>query len=627
MADLEQKYYTSIFAKTDLAGTGKIEGKQAVTLFRTSGVPIQILKQIWSLATPNQEDHLDKNRFFVALKLIALAQEGKPVSIQLLHEKIALPRFEGIDLPVASDEWEIAGNELVVYENGFNKLSGGNGYLTSSESKELLQRTQFAPHVLKKIWTLVGLDNSHNMNLEQFMVAMQLIAKIRTGVEAPEVLPGSLEKLLHKNKSADKPKVANLMEVEVKHVEEKVKHVDVPKLKDPEPHSERPIPVSKMTFGVNYSDSPKLTSRSQNEIEKHIKEQEKALKERTNTLKNICELLEFDLAELDLLKEKNKILEEKVKESETHYKKVQTKVGKAKEKLLKELTDSQNLIKNLKKENEKLQKEGQNVKSQRNSEVSSKEVSLPKANAGFDMDSFFKTPLPSSQSANKGSSDRDISSPFESEVKGAPVPFKEEPKLVNPPEEKKPKVEKPTFNADYFSAESAFPMKSEEKAKKDPVPAMKFEEKPKNDPVPQMKFEEKVINKPGPPMTFDPKPSKFEDDIFAGLDSSHSGAVKVSEAAVKQQIYSSSSSSEENEKKPQAKVEFGFKFSENIEKTSESPSTFDFKPGNMAFPAQFDGFNKGFSFPNANPTFDSDFFKMDTQAIKSKGKPRDLEFD
>ena len=137
---LEQKYYLSLFTRTDTSGTGKIEGKQAVALFRTSGIAVPILKQIWTLATPNQEDHLDKNRFFVALKLIALAQDGKPLSIQLLHEKTSLPRFEGIELPKASDEWEVNEIELGAYINGFKKMGGDKGYLTSSESKELLQR-------------------------------------------------------------------------------------------------------------------------------------------------------------------------------------------------------------------------------------------------------------------------------------------------------------------------------------------------------------------------------------------------------------------------------------------------------------------------------------------------------
>ena len=63
------------------------------------------------------------------------------------------------------------------------------------------------------------------------------------------------------------------------------------------------------------------------------------------------------------------------------------------------------------------------------------------------------------------------------------------------------------------------------------------------------------------------------------------------------------------------------------EKKIEKPPGFDFKPENLAFPAQFEGFSKGFAFPNASPAFDNEFFKIDTQAIKSKAKPRDLDFD
>ena len=655
MAEQEQKYYTSIFTKTDTAGTGKIDGKQAVALFRTSGVQVQILKQIWSLATPNMEDHLDKNRFFVALKLIALAQAGKSVSIQLLHEKTGLPTFEGIELPSVPDEWEISENELGVYSNGFKKLSGDKGYLTGSESKELLQRTQFSPPVLKKIWTLVGLDTSGSMNQEQFVVAMQLIAKIRAGVEAPEALPQSLDRILNKPK-----------EPAVSPVKEEVKKIEVPKLKDPEAHTDVPKPQSKSTFGANCEENPKLlTSRSQViEYEKHIKDQERSLKEKTNVLKIIVELLDIDEAELELIKEKNKILEGKLKECEEVYQKTQHKVSKAKEKLIKELTESTEISKKLKKENTALQEKLDSMKNQPPQKIPMQPVetkSALKPNAGFDMNSFFKDPLPSSSSYQTDGSKREsayttattpaaespisFSLPDKSELprneyKSESIPEpKEEKKVID---DKFPFKTGPTF---FTQPETAFIASAsvQKSSKTEP----KYEEKvSKSESIPQFKMELKT--------------SKFEDDIFAGLDKLKS-EVKPP-VQIKKPRSSSSSGSDDPKNKAQPNANFGFKFNAEIEKKVEMPTAFEskpdpfapkpnnfdlkqnnfevkpnafdlkpgnfeFKPENVAFPAQFDGFNKGFAFPNSTPSFDSDFFKMDTQAIKAKGKSRELEFD
>ena len=650
---LEQKYYTSIFARADTQGTGRIDGRQAVALFRTSGVEVQTLRQIWSLATPSQEDHLDKNRFFVALKLIALAQSGHSVSIQLLHEKTSLPKFEGIELPRIADGWEVGESELGVYINGFNKLSGDKGYLTGSESKELLLRTQFTPLLLKKIWTLVGMNSSENMSQDQFIVAMQLIAKIRAGVEAPDTLPLSLDRIINK----PKPQV-------ISPVKEERKGIEVPRLKDPEAHTDLPRPQSKSTFGVNCDENPKLlTSRSQViEYEKHIKDQERGLKEKNNVLKTIVELLEIDGAELEIMKEKNMILSQKLKESEDIFQKAQHKVNKAKDKVIKELTQSNKISKKLKKENRVLQEKIDLMKNnpqQKFPEESAENKPMPKADTGFGTNNSFKDKQNAGYKKETifatATTESAINFPLsnksectENGYKTEPITdTKEERKVI---EDKAPFLAKPGFlsqpNANFMEGVSVPKLLKTE---------FKFEDKSsssKKENIPQVKMELKA--------------SKFDDDIFAGLDQPK---LEVKQPVpTKYPDLNSSSSSDDPSDIAQPNPNFGFKFSGEIEKKIEKrafksnsndfdkklnsvepkpntfdpqpnsvevksntfdfkPDNFEFKPENIAFPAQFDGFNSGFSFPSSSPSFDSDFFKMDTQAIKTKGNTRELEFD
>ena len=681
---LEQKYYTSLFSRTDVSGTGKIEGIQAVTLFRKSGISVQILKQIWTLATPNQEDHLDKNRFFVALKLIALAQDGKPLSMQLLHEKTSLPAFEGIEIPKPPDEWEIGETELNVYVNGFKKLSGDKGFLTSNESKELLQRTQFSPPLLKKIWTLIGLDLTLNMNQDQFIVAMQLIAKSRAGIEIPDILPPSLEKLINKPKVIESSKTElPKLEVLASPPKEEIKRPEVPKLKDPEPHLDTPKPLAKSTFSENYEESPKvLTSRTLNlDLEKHIKEKEKVLKEKTNTLKSICELLDFEQADLELLKEKNKLLEEKIKESDTNYTKIQAKINKVKEKFVKEISESQNAMQALKKENTMLQEKIQSQKSQPPQRVSEEpkfeNKSMPAKNIGFEFDQFLKDSLPSQPVVEVSKKEPVSNLKQESRatfgfIQDVEITIQKKEQTVDMTfpafEGKKTEELKSSFQTNPGSFGSFDPSFSQSKSLQNPKPQVIITP-PKNE---ESKQSFKELN---PSAKIDSKIAP-KDDIFAGLDklsqevnpipkkidtvsSSSSNSSDLKDTTIPSSGFNFKFSenlekkvekpppfefkSENLEKKVEKPTNFEFKpenlekkserssnfefKSENFEKKNERPTTFEFKTENLAFPAQFEGFNKGFAFPNSTPSFDSDFFKIDTQAIKSKGKTRELEFD
>jgi Cytoskeletal-regulatory complex EF hand len=626
---IEQKYYNKVFSKTD-NGSGKIEGRQAVALFKTSGLPIQVLKQIWTLATPNQEDHLDKNRFFVALKLIALAQDNKSVSIQFLHEKTNLPRFEGIELPQPGDDWEVGENEMNVYINGFKKLSVDKGYLTGSESKELLQRTQFSPVVLKKLWTLIGLDSTGTMGQEQFIVAMQLIAKVRQGIELPETLPGSLDKIINKPKLPDATEYPKLDPLPSKPLQE-TKSPEVIRLKDPEPHIVLPKPISKSTLSESPQESPRTNVHHINalNLEKNILEKEKIIKEKTTMLKDLSEMLEYDQTELELLKEKNKILDEKNKQCEENYNKIQGKIIKAKDKLSKEILKSKSLVESLKKENFELQEKIKSAKTlSRNDDPSPSDLKpiskkdsgfdLPKKDPGFEFDNFFKTPLSGAQLPVDPPKKDPLGLPkpvealsnfgFGSEIPENPL--KKDPSTnfghFETQKLEDPKKEPEKFQ--FFTNSSLFPTEANFSQSTSTQPT-KIEQAPikKPETLPELK-----------PIGI-PKPIIRDDDIFAGLDKPFNSGPPIRKE-------SSSSSSADNASNP-PDASFGFKFGEDFEKKIEKPSGFEFKPDAMAFPTNFDGFSKGFAFPNAAQSFDSDFFKIDTSAIRSQGKPREPEFD
>lgn len=62
-----------MFAQADKKGIGRIEGLEAVQFLKKSGLPKNILKDIWDLSAYSDPKFLNKDEFYVALKLIAYA--------------------------------------------------------------------------------------------------------------------------------------------------------------------------------------------------------------------------------------------------------------------------------------------------------------------------------------------------------------------------------------------------------------------------------------------------------------------------------------------------------------------------------------------------------------------------
>jgi len=49
--DKERGYYSGLLSSLDPVNSFKVEGKKAVPFFKKSGLPVDILKQIWRLSS------------------------------------------------------------------------------------------------------------------------------------------------------------------------------------------------------------------------------------------------------------------------------------------------------------------------------------------------------------------------------------------------------------------------------------------------------------------------------------------------------------------------------------------------------------------------------------------------
>ena len=57
------------------------------------------IQQIWDCSDPNGRGYLDKQGFFMALRLVSAAQCGKEVSVASLALSDPVPKLVGVDPP------------------------------------------------------------------------------------------------------------------------------------------------------------------------------------------------------------------------------------------------------------------------------------------------------------------------------------------------------------------------------------------------------------------------------------------------------------------------------------------------------------------------------------------------
>lgn len=91
LSNKERGYYSNLISKHESEGSNRIDGKKAVTFFKTSGVDVNTLKSIWRTCARSNVESLSREEFYVALRLIAYAQNGIPPTEDSIMQNIEAP--------------------------------------------------------------------------------------------------------------------------------------------------------------------------------------------------------------------------------------------------------------------------------------------------------------------------------------------------------------------------------------------------------------------------------------------------------------------------------------------------------------------------------------------------------
>ncbi|XP_073674667.1 epidermal growth factor receptor substrate 15 isoform X2 [Garra rufa] len=189
-----EKYYRQV----DPSGSGRVGAAEAALFLKTSGLTDLILGKIWDLADADRKGSLNKQQFYVALRLVACAQNGLEVSLKSLNTAVPPPKFHDSSSPlqfgpVPTDcPWVVKAEEKLKFDAIFDSLSPVGGMLTGDKVKPVLLNSKLPVDVLGRVWELSDIDRDGMLDKDEFAVAMHLVYRALESEPVPMSLPASL---------------------------------------------------------------------------------------------------------------------------------------------------------------------------------------------------------------------------------------------------------------------------------------------------------------------------------------------------------------------------------------------------------------------------------------------------
>ncbi|XP_039099264.1 epidermal growth factor receptor substrate 15-like 1 isoform X3 [Hyaena hyaena] len=190
--------YESYYKQVDPAYTGRIGASEAALFLKKSGLSDIILGKIWDLADPEGKGFLDKQGFYVALRLVACAQSGHEVTLSNLSLNMPPPKFHDTSSPLmvtppsAEAHWAVRVEEKAKFDGIFESLLPVNGLLSGDKVKPVLMNSKLPLDVLGRVWDLSDIDKDGHLDRDEFAVAMHLVYRALEKEPVPSVLPPSL---------------------------------------------------------------------------------------------------------------------------------------------------------------------------------------------------------------------------------------------------------------------------------------------------------------------------------------------------------------------------------------------------------------------------------------------------
>ncbi|XP_061200818.1 epidermal growth factor receptor substrate 15 isoform X2 [Neopsephotus bourkii] len=175
--------YEKFYRQVDSANAGRVLASDAAVFLKKSGLTDLVLGK----------------EFFVALRLVACAQNGLDVSLSSLSLPVPPPRFTDTSSPLLlsgttpSDvPWAVKLEDKAKYDAIFDSLNPVNGLLSGDKVKPVLLNSKLPVDILGRVWELSDIDRDGMLDRDEFAVAMFLVYCALEKEPVPMSLPAAL---------------------------------------------------------------------------------------------------------------------------------------------------------------------------------------------------------------------------------------------------------------------------------------------------------------------------------------------------------------------------------------------------------------------------------------------------
>ncbi|XP_061594224.1 epidermal growth factor receptor substrate 15 isoform X2 [Cololabis saira] len=190
--------YDKYYRQVDPTGSGRVAAGDAALFLKRSGLADLVLGKIWDLADSERKGSLNKQQFFIALRLVACAQNGLEVALKSLNVAVPPPKFHDTSSPLLAGgggtdiPWVVKPEEKIKYDAIFESLGPVGGMLSGDKVKPVLLNSKLPVDILGRVWELSDLDRDGMLDKDEFSVAMYLVYRALEGENVPMSLPPPL---------------------------------------------------------------------------------------------------------------------------------------------------------------------------------------------------------------------------------------------------------------------------------------------------------------------------------------------------------------------------------------------------------------------------------------------------
>uniref|UniRef100_A0A663MZZ4 Epidermal growth factor receptor pathway substrate 15 like 1 n=1 Tax=Athene cunicularia TaxID=194338 RepID=A0A663MZZ4_ATHCN len=319
--------------------TGRVGASEAALFLKKSGLSDIILGKV-----------IHKWGFYVALRLVACAQNGHDVNLSSLNLTVPPPKFHDTSSPLlitppsTETHWAVRVEEKAKFDGIFESLLPVNGLLSGDKVKPVLMNSKLPLDILGRVWDLSDIDKDGHLDKDEFAVpsvnwVVPMSEKVRydeiflktdtdmdgfvSGQEVKDIfmhsgLPQNL--LAHIWALADTRQMGKLSKdqfaLAMYLIQQKVsKGIDPPQVLSPDmiPPTERNTPIQDSSSSVgsgeftgvkeldDISQEIAQLQREKYSLEQDIREKEESIRQKTNEVQELQNDLDRETSNLQEL--------------------------------------------------------------------------------------------------------------------------------------------------------------------------------------------------------------------------------------------------------------------------------------------------------------------------------------